>query len=219
MSEDCLVFKLIENKYAVGDTEPLGEDGFSLIHNGVKEECVNTIEHIIIPRTHNNAVVFRLSYRSFRETPLLKTIYIPNTITELNAAAFMSCTNLESVVFEENSKIKQFHMYTFHGTNLAFIDIPKSVTKIDSEALATRSSSLTVFIHSSKRITASQIFGNKDSESINVYAPKNYPDETLLGITIHRELEWLKKISCKKQLLNLNTHKISTFLVTVLLSS
>ena len=84
MNDECLIFRLIGNKYTIGNDTVKAAGNYAYVHNGIKDECVKTIEHINIPRIYTKKIVYRLDYRCFRELNALRSVFIPNTITVRN---------------------------------------------------------------------------------------------------------------------------------------
>ena len=193
MNEECLVFQVFGNKYSIGNPNEKNEDNNTKYHNGIKDECVDSLEHIIVPRLHEGKVVYKLEYRCFRNLPQLKTAFIPNTITALCGDTFTSCNKLVSVVFEEGSKLSDLSYYTFHGTNLTFIDIPSSIKIIRGYTFAYMNNIKAIYIHSFIKQLMPETFVSTNISDIKIYVPIDYPNETLFGIPIIRELNPLKK--------------------------
>ena len=68
---------------------------------------VGTPVHVRLPASYNEAPLGTIGFSSdepeiFRNCTTLKTIYIPDTVTRIEAYAFDGCTNLETVRFSEN---------------------------------------------------------------------------------------------------------------------
>ena len=190
MNEECLVFVLTGSGYSIGNSS--GDSSLNY-HNGIKDECVNSLEHIIVPRSHEGKIVYRLDYQCFRNLPQLKTAFIPNTITSLCGDTFTCCNNLDSVVFEEGSKLRDLHHYTFFSTNLAFIDIPSSVERIRGFTFSHMNNLKAIYFHSFIKQGSSDTFVSTNISNIKIYVPRDYPNETLFGIPIIPVLEPLKK--------------------------
>lgn len=89
-------------------------------------------EHLVIPKEVNGYPVDRMWHSAFSYCKKLKSVFIPNTITrDIDDYVFQDCVNLESVVFEEGTKIKYLGEWTFAGCkNLKSIQIPASVERV-----------------------------------------------------------------------------------------
>ncbi|MDE5655299.1 MAG: leucine-rich repeat domain-containing protein, partial [Clostridia bacterium] len=82
-----------------------------------------------------NYHITRIGFGSFSVCSNLTSIYIPSSVTSINEVAFEGCISLESVIFEENSKLSSIgNGAFFYCTNLKNVVIPTSVTKIDYQA-------------------------------------------------------------------------------------
>ena len=65
------------------------------------------------------------------QCPNLKTVIIPSSVTKLTYGAFADCSNLETVIFEENSQLTDIDDFAFDDcSKLTNIDIPKGVVRI-----------------------------------------------------------------------------------------
>mgnify|MGYP003752597829 CR=1 FL=1 len=97
-------------------------------------------EKIIIPNRVNDFSVTSISDDCFKSNKEIKYVFIPNSIAYLGKACFFRAFNLETVIFEKDSKITSIEPSTFSfnesGGNLKTIIIPKSVKKIGDYAFA-----------------------------------------------------------------------------------
>ena len=215
MAEDCLVFKKIEKGYTVGDSQLKNDLGKTQHHNGIAEKCVNSIENIVIPRTYENEPVYSLTYRCFSFLPALKTAYIPNSILSLNGDTFLNSVCLQSVVFEENMKITSFSIFSFFGTNLTSIDIPRSVTFFDEKTFAIMKNLRAIYVHSFIKEMSSNVFADTDTSKITIYVPKNYRNETMFGFPINKVLDVYKNNRITKCICK--THSITYNIIYIII--
>ncbi len=82
---------------------------------------------------------------AFAGCDFIKTVTIPSSVTKIRTSAFENCTQLQSVRFEDNSKLISIGKYAFRGCKaLTNITIPSSVKKIGACAFK-ECSSLTSF--------------------------------------------------------------------------
>ena len=82
---------------------------------------------------------------AFAGCDFIKTITIPSSVTKIRTSAFENCTQLQSVRFEDHSKLISIGKYAFRGCkSLTNITIPSSVKKIGACAFK-ECSSLTSF--------------------------------------------------------------------------
>ena len=118
-SEDTKVYENL--KYEINNNE--------VIITGYNGEPTD----INIPSSIENLPVKGIANNAFTNCTSLKSIIIPDSITNLGEAVFMRCTSLLKVTL--SSSIKTISANLFNGcTNLTDITIPKGVTKIDGGA-------------------------------------------------------------------------------------
>ena len=78
-----------------------------------------------------------IEYSTFKNCSKLTTITIPASVTGIKDDAFYECAGLQSVIFEENSRLTSICQYAFYRcTELTNITIPVSVTSIGSYAFS-----------------------------------------------------------------------------------
>ncbi len=100
---------------------------------------------------------------------LIKEVYIPATVNKTHWCAFAGYTNLEKVVFEDNSELKYVEPQTFEGcTSLKSINLPESVKSIGAGAF--QNSGLTsITIPKNVKTISNYVFANcKNLKSINL---------------------------------------------------
>ena len=97
------------------------------------ENCKD--KEVIIPAEYNGKAVSAIGESAFYYSSTVKKINVPSTVEIIDDAAFHRCYNLESVVFEENSKLSSIGDDAFlFCDKLAFINIPDGVENIGGEA-------------------------------------------------------------------------------------
>ncbi|MBR2030425.1 MAG: leucine-rich repeat protein, partial [Clostridia bacterium] len=104
----------------------LADDNSAVI---IKYVGNNTI--VDIPEQIDGYTVTQIANGVF-ETSAITSIAIHASITKIGANAFANCTQLQSVVFDENSNLNIIGDYAFSGcTSLSEIVIPQNVTTIN----------------------------------------------------------------------------------------
>lgn len=116
------------------------EDGDELIGYAVAANADNkaTIpDDLVLPREYNGMnVIGVVGFNGLT----IKSVYIPNTIEVIGHQAFMSCTKLLDVVYEEGCQVEAIGDYAFGGANnnnlmnYTEIFIPASVKTIGDHA-------------------------------------------------------------------------------------
>lgn len=124
--------------------------------------------------------ISKIPSKLFMNFQLLKTIYLPDSLTEIESEAFKNCTNLEMIIIPKNVKtigneafcncsklssvilptnIKQIKDKTFLGcTKLKSINIPNSVTSIGKEAFSNCSNLSSIILSSKLETIGSNAF-------------------------------------------------------------
>lgn len=127
---------------------------YILINNGLEYEvsgkgtCTDT--DIVIPSTRNDKPVVGIRESVFSYCTNLKSVLIPSSVISIGEWAFASCSKLESVTFEENSKLISIGESAFREcSSLSEIIIPSSVTSIGESAFNNCSSLSSILIPSS----------------------------------------------------------------------
>ena len=113
-------------------------DGFEYEENSAENTVTITgysgaEMEIQIPGTINGKPVTRIGANAFKGSGL-SSIEIPASVTSIGSYAFSSCTNLNSVTFEEGSQLARIESSVFRESGLTSIKIPASVTSIGSRA-------------------------------------------------------------------------------------
>ena len=147
-------------------------------HNGVRSEWVDKLENAIIPSEVDKKKVINLAYKSFRQLPNLKTVFIPNTIKTIAADTFFNCYKLTSVTFEENSQLEQLSGYSFCSTNISSIIFPSTLVTTGGDALFYNCSNLHTVVIQSFLSTNSTTTFTASPSTISILVPENYPFDT-----------------------------------------
>ena len=130
--------------------------------------CDETVTDLVILDEVNNYPVTSISTYAFKNNKNIKSVTMPNTITNIYDDAFLNCTNLETVKFSSTlhsihkeafggcSAIKSIEFpeslhyildFAFYGcTSLTAVEIPANIKTIDSYAfgLCTKLTSVTI---------------------------------------------------------------------------
>ena len=86
-----------------------------------------------IPATHNGENVVSLRGNTFSNMPLLRTVTLPDTITEIRGQAFMNCLTLTSVNIPSNLEYLGGGAF-YNATSITEITLPDSLTYLGGEA-------------------------------------------------------------------------------------
>lgn len=193
------VYHQIYNFYKFGNGLIIG-NSTDVVHNGIKDEYVSTIEHIIIPSHVGIYKVIRTGYRCMRGLLNVQTAFIPNTITYMAGDTFTHCLKLHTVTFEENSALKIMNQYTFYETNLTTITFPSSVKNITHSTFYNCDNLKSVVIPNFLYTDYTNTF-ELAAENILILVPSNYPHDEFGGRSVTKILPAYrgKQILCTKQ--------------------
>ena len=151
----------------------------------------STLTDIIIPKN-----VTCLDYGAFYECESLYGIVIPNNVESIGEQAFFNCISLGTVVFEENSNLKDVGDYAFYRCQaLKRITIPNSVKNIGAvsfygcilleEVLFEENSTLTRIEHSSfdycKKLEKIELPNSVKSIATNAFSQCFMLKEVIIG--------------------------------------
>ncbi len=86
--------------------------------------------NLTIPSTIDGHKVIYISYEAFAGCTSLKSVVIPNGVTEIGGSAFKGCINLESVTIPDS--VTSIYISAFEGCEkLDSVTLPDSVTYLD----------------------------------------------------------------------------------------
>lgn len=133
----------------------------------------------------------------------IKSIVIPNSITDIRHYAFEDCIVLKNVTFEEGSQLKAIEEGAFmHCSSLESINIPKSVTRVGSFAFQSCFSlSRVVFEEDSNLNTMGYSAFSNCSNLLSVEFGKNSKLETI-GQNAFKDAVKLKYIEIPDSIIN-----------------
>lgn len=101
----------------------------------IKQLDKSTVEDIIIPKKIEDHDVIEINGIAFKENSKIKSIMIPNSVTNIGMHSFANAINFETVTFEENSQLTTIGSRAFSDASaLKNIVIPESVTNISNGA-------------------------------------------------------------------------------------
>ena len=107
----------------------IDENGFA-IQDGRLIQYHGSLNEVTIPDSVTQIGAYAFDYH-------LTSVTIPASITKIDDYAFKGCSNLESVVFEEDSQLQSIGNYAFNDClELEFIALPANLTSIGSYAFA-----------------------------------------------------------------------------------
>lgn len=109
-----------------------GDYEYSVLADGTVEitQYLGSDTNVIVPENIAGRTVSKIIY-AFSECSFLKSIVIPNGVTEIGSQAFRECTSLQSIKIPDSVKIIDY--YTFENcVSLSEITLPKQLKEIGS---------------------------------------------------------------------------------------
>ena len=119
------------NSYSFGLEYELSSDGKGYIVDGDRT-CSD--EYIIIPEFYQGLPVIGIDFAAFWFNSLIKSVYIPASVTYIGVNAFSYCENLETVIFADGSKLQSIGESAFSKSGLVTISLPDTVTELGRSA-------------------------------------------------------------------------------------
>ena len=121
------------------DPTPVDEFKFELLEDGTymlkRIETSERYEHIVIPETYQGKPITKINGWAFYQRKEIKTVSIPDSVTEIGDSAFYECSSLEKVSLGKGSKLKTIGEYAFSScVRLTSITLPKGLETIDRSA-------------------------------------------------------------------------------------
>ena len=107
-------------------------DNVTFIGRGAFEGCEN-LESVTFAENSQLETIYGWA---FSECKKLTTITIPASVTTIDSPAAFQYSGLQTIFFEEGSRLQAISTSTFHDTPLTAITIPASVTTIELTAFA-----------------------------------------------------------------------------------
>ena len=111
--------------------ETYGDFEYDVLDDGTVEitDYNGSAKNVDIPKKIDGMRVTKIGVSAFEECTNLKSIKIPNSVTDIEQNAFFGCSNLTNVTIPDSVKTIGWFAFS-HCTSLASITIPKTVTSI-----------------------------------------------------------------------------------------
>jgi hypothetical protein len=110
-------------------TERKNTAGNIIAYGVSKGTCTDT--EIVIPRYYNGKPVTTINGAAFSGLETVKSIHIPDTVTDIGTLAFSNCINLEKVNIPRS--VAWISTGVFRRTNVKSLYIPNSVVEISND--------------------------------------------------------------------------------------
>ena len=194
---DMFIFTLYYNNLQIGKNN----DDY---HNAVKDEFVESLTDLIIPSHYNGKKVIRVGYRAFSCLPNLLSAFVPNSIIEIRGDMFLKSEKLNTITFEDNSKVENLELYTFFETNISQITIPSSVKTLNRRNFYNCKHLHTVIFLGIAYSDYNDVF-EECNEDLRILVPLNYPNDSFGGRIVIKTMPYFasfKKTSCSHRAIN-----------------
>ncbi len=121
-------------------------------------------ESIIIPEEINGRKITVIGEEAFVNEEQLKSIVIPDTVTEIQSFVFVNSNNLECVVMSKN--IEKIGERAFMGTSCYEIELPDTLKELGDGAFSTCKLNEVVIPGSIKVIRKGSFFSSKQLQKV-----------------------------------------------------
>lgn len=165
----CLVLLIYVFSF-VANADSYGELTYKVSNGKVAiTDCNTSVKSVVIPETINGYPVTSIDVSAFEGCTSMTSVTIPSSVFLINSAAFSKCSSLESVIFENGSKLDSIGRYAFDKcTKLDSFEIPSSVSLISGYAFQGCTSLTTINIPNSVEYIRERAFAYCESLT-NVY--------------------------------------------------
>lgn len=106
----------------------IGREAFK--YSSFNTKVKNRITKLVLPNTLET-----IDYMGFQGNNI-ELVRIPDAMTVIGERAFYGNTNLEELVFGEDSTVTEIGRGAFQDTGLSYVSLPDTVKKIDSDAFS-----------------------------------------------------------------------------------
>ncbi len=117
------------------------------------------LSSIVIPESYLNKPVSTVMEKGFESAKNLKSVSIPDSVTEIGEGAFRSCENLRTVKINKGSSLEKIGIGAFNGCDMRDFTLPQNLKEIGSGAFINCNRLVEIYNYSSVEL----IEGNKDS--------------------------------------------------------
>ena len=120
VSEGNQIYKVFEDNFIIGKSDPKSDDYDKIVY------AYNNLKKIEIP-------LFIKKISGFSRIEI-KSITIPDHVTEIGSYSFKSCDSLKHIMFSEKSQLRIIGSNAFESCNFESITIPPHVIEIQKQA-------------------------------------------------------------------------------------
>lgn len=184
---------IVDGNKIVGYT---GDGGDIIIPDGVTELDELCFTKVVHKKEYdNNGNIKEYNAHNFDVKNSITSIYIPNSVKSIDEETFSDLVNLEKIIFQNGSQLKEIPKWAFTGcASLKNITLPDSVTYINAFAFS-HCGNITVNVGPNCKVNDS-VFGYeedsieakivypKTSNENNIVSSNTNPSHTLMGICV-----------------------------------
>ena len=184
---------IVDGNKIVGYT---GDGGDIIIPDGVTELDELCFTKLVHKKEYdNNGNIKEYDAHNFDVKNSITSIYIPNSVETIDEETFSDLVNLEKIVFQKGSQLKEIPKWAFTGCeSLKTITLPDSVTYINAFAFS-NCGNITVNVGPNCKVNDS-VFGYeedsieakivypKTSNENNIVSSNTNPSHTLMGFCV-----------------------------------
>ena len=115
-----------------GSADLIDPADFPAVIRGMSGKLPSVIDKTVTELTFEDfGNATKIGYIVFRECKNLTRVEIPKGITSIEGNAFMSCSKLAEVIFEEGSTLASIASQAFSGAQMTSLILPCSVTSMN----------------------------------------------------------------------------------------
>ena len=182
MNPEDFNYVFVDGKWYVGKEDTSNANGLVDPTN---------VTDVILPRYHENTLIYGTRYRCFYYLQTLKTVFIPNTYKFIDADFCYAAYNIESIIFEENSQVERIRHYFAMSTSIQEIRIPSSLKSIETNCALNSKCLKRVFWESKINVNYDATMFNTNND-IKILVPIDYKYDVLCNITVTKILNSIK---------------------------
>ena len=163
------------------------------------------LENAVLPRYFEDKKVYGTGYRALPQLQNLTFVFIPNTYIEISADSFLFCKKLESVVFEEGSRVETIGFWLLNKANITSFTIPPSVKSVWLNSSFSGCTNLKrLYYQGMIELQSDKMTFNDASSDLKIYVRIDYPYSQIGGRDVIKILPPLT--SKDKTRINKNNH-------------
>lgn len=194
----------------------VGGENTSIHGNGAYNK---EIVEAYLPSFYLGIKIYGTRYRCLAHLSKLETVIIPRTYKIIGGDLCLSSTKVKSIVFEENSELREIGGWFAGYTTISTFTFPSSLKIIGFNYFFQGCNNLETIIYAGNiECVSNDIFDQINVSKIKVYTRKNYKYDSFCGAKVINVLNSpIKAMTCKIKQTNYHGSRLSLlgFLILV----